>query len=146
MCSSNEPATAGAPYDVVLSGARIDGTLDAEGDFKLERLMAAARPLGNRALPTQSLPPPTAASGAYWALSRLSVSMFVSAGWSQGSMSPLRCTIPYSRCHYYGYDGMGDCTMSVALDEASIASATGFIGDCAPHVKDPAVPQASPRR
>ena len=55
---------AGTPYDVILTGARIDGTLDAEGDFKLERLMAAARPLGSRALPTQSLPPPADASGA----------------------------------------------------------------------------------
>ena len=65
---------------MVLSGARVDGTLDAEGDFKLERLMAAARPLGNRALPTQSLPPPTAASGARWAPSPLLVSTIVVAG------------------------------------------------------------------
>ena len=57
-------AAAGAPYDVVLSGARIDGTLDADGDFKLERLMAAARPLGNRAAPTDSLSAPATASGA----------------------------------------------------------------------------------
>ena len=57
-------APPGAPYDVVLSGARIDGTLDAEGDFKLERLMAAARPLGSRAAPAQSLSAPTAAAGA----------------------------------------------------------------------------------
>ena len=65
---TRDAAIAGAPYDVVLSGARIDATLDSEGDFKLERLMAAARPLGNRALPTQSLPPTTAASGARRAL------------------------------------------------------------------------------
>jgi hypothetical protein len=55
---------AGASYDVVLSGARIDGTLDADGDFKLERLMAAARPLGSRAAPAQSLSAPAAATGA----------------------------------------------------------------------------------
>ncbi len=124
---------AGAPYDVVLGGARIDGTLDAEGDFKLERLMAAARPLGNRALPTQSLPPPTVASGALLFLSPLSVRMLL-----LGRLK-LRVFIPLFDALCYR---LTSCVLRRREAKCRSASCNGTDTLPSGHV---AVPQASPR-